>query len=162
MSFDTEFDFTAALSKLSSDIVELQNEITNIDAQIALYDNAPDYTSVTQEKRNELLSLKDQHNNNIQKTQDVINEINALLAETQENKDTLYYFYTVVEDFKNEYMSKMLFNYQTALADPTIQQLLLDTTTVSESKTAVAKIIYSDYRLNEEYSRIIISIYRYF
>lgn len=152
MSFDTEFDYTGLLNSLALNITNFQNEISNIDNEIALYDNAPNYTSVTENRKNLLVNMKNNLSYKIQKNQEITDEINNLILETPENKATLYYFYTVVEPDKKYFMIKALFNYSAALNNQKIQELMNDDITPSESKVAVAKLIYEDFQINQEYA----------
>jgi len=82
---------------------------------------------------------------------EIIDEINAILNLPQEVKDNLYYFYTVIGNSnKEDFMSRILFNYQDILRDPVILALIEDTKTSLEVKKVIAKLCYDKYQRKSE------------
>jgi DNA-binding transcriptional regulator YbjK len=149
------FDYASSVQMLEKSIIDMTNEINAIQSKITLIESASSYATATQNKRDALNAQKtklDGHNSNMQA---VLNEINNLLATTEEKKTSLYYFYTVLQVNKHEYMQRLLFNYTTALDNLTINQLLTDDATSTEVKTEVAKIIYEDFPIKSEYKFVI-------
>ncbi len=91
---------------------------------------------------------------------DVLAEITAIGNLSDPEKTLLYYFYTVVESTKAEFMARMLFNHQAALANPAIIQLTTDIVTPRETKIALAKVFYNSYGISIRYTQVIVMIFR--
>ncbi len=149
MSFDTEFNFDPALAYLNARITNIQNAINISQTRLDLLNAAPTYMSISQPVIDGLTKLINE--NTITKTnlESVVVEINTVKALSDADRNQLYYFYTIVQTTKKDFMARMLFNHQTALADPNIAALIADVITPSESKIEVAKIIYFKYQTDQ-------------
>lgn len=91
----------------------------------------------------------------------VLAEIVVLLALDDAKKADLYYFYSVVEASKQDFMAKMLFNHSAALNDGKIAALRADTVTAPEARAVIAKLYYSNYALKQEWLSALMSVFRY-
>lgn len=149
------FDYTASIQMLGDAIVEMTNKISNIQNRITLIESATDYAAVTQNTLEDLNSNKIKLEKRHSDMQAVLDEINNLLMATDEEKASLYYFYTILQVNKKEYMKRLLFNYSSAITNPTIIQLVADTETSTEAKIEVARILYETFSIKSEYSFVI-------
>jgi hypothetical protein len=145
MSFDTEFDYTNVLSIVTEKISSAENTLTELQNQKDLLLSAPTYSSVVQTTIDNLTLQISALTNDISDMNAVSTEINNVANLSSTDKDTIYYFYTVVGNSRRSFMAKTLFNYLTALADPNISNLMADITTDPAAKTSVAKVIYDSY-----------------
>jgi hypothetical protein len=156
-TFDSEFDYAAVVTGLTAQRVTAQAEVTRIAAEIATLEAAAAYSSITTQKVASLNSMKTSWESNVANIDAVLAEIAVVQALTAEQKADLYYFYTIVLPRKADFMARTLFNHVAALADGNIAALRADTTTASESKTAVAKIIYETYSIKREYISVLLN-----
>jgi hypothetical protein len=152
------FDYSQCILDLQDKISIYNTNIDSMTNQLNILQAASEYNSVVQSTINHLTALKSSFQTNLADTEAVLQEINKLLAETEENKATLYYYYTIVTTDKATYMTKMLFNYENALADPTISTLMTDQVTPLDTKTLIANIIYNSVSINNKYSYILSSL----
>ena len=72
---------------------------------------------------------------------------------TVDEKNLIYYFYTVLGIRKDIYMIKMLFN-TAALTDPNVLEVYNDTVSTSEVKLYVAQLLYQRFNINNAYTEI--------
>jgi len=155
MSFDTTFDYTLVAGALNNELSAIQNTISVLRTQIKLLQAAPAYESVIAKQLASLTQNIDREQQTESHIISALAEINNVQNLSIEQKDSLYYFYTVLGVNKHDFMTKMLFNYSNALNDQTIQALMSDTVTPADSKVAVAKILYDDYRVSLIGDRIV-------
>jgi uncharacterized ParB-like nuclease family protein len=161
--FDTLFDYTPVKAGLTAERGRVQELLDQNNTELASLQNATPYVAepVVAARINTLQSENARNQLTITKIDAVLAEITTVETLTAEAKGSLYYFYTVVEVNKTDFMAKMLFNHASALANSTIIALQADTVTESASKVAVAKLIYQSYNIAPEYVQQITSVYRY-
>jgi hypothetical protein len=146
----SSFPFDAMLQSYINNTTDIQNKIDACVAELAALQSVPEYAEVLTAEihnlENRISSLSSQK----QRFQDIADEITIILNLPQEDKNTLYYFYTVVGESNShsmeDFMCRVLFNHQPALHDPVILKLMEDTETMSETKIRIAKICYDKYR----------------
>jgi hypothetical protein len=163
MSFDTEFNYSEVTIGLTRERDNLDSRLTSINAEKALLMSAPAYLSDPvvaariESIDREVAALTTQKNN----ITDVLAEITVVNGLSSEAKASLYYFYTIVEVSKQDFMAKTLYNHVAALADPRIIALQADNVTSAEAKTAVAKLVYGSYSISQAKIGAIMGVYRY-
>lgn len=157
--FDSTFDFTNILAGLNTYLVGVQSSLDDVNAQIATLESVIGYQDVVGPDLVTLNSGKSNLESEIASINAVIAEVNVLTGLSAEIKAQLYYFYTVLGVQVKEYMTRMPFNWQSALADPDIIALVADTTNPSPAKVAVAKLLYQRYPINPEHIRILVKFY---
>ena len=161
MSFDTVFNYTSVTTGLKNEQNENDTALAMISNDLNTLQSASAYTNepVVADRITSLqesITLLTNRKNDINAVLSEISKINALPAES---KDSLLYFYTVVNPNKQDYMSRMLFNCEAALSDTRIANLMADTTTPSAAKNAVARVIYDSYTVST--NKYVLAVYRY-
>lgn len=157
--FDTAFDFAAIISGLNTYLAGIQASLDGVNAEIATLENVVGYQDVVAPDLVNLNTGKSNLESIISSINAVIAEINIITGLSAEIKEQLYYFYTVLGVQDRDYMTRMPFNWQTALSDPDIVALVADTTNPSPAKVAVAKILYQRYPINAEHIRTLVKFY---
>jgi hypothetical protein len=161
VSRDALFDYSLSIQGISNEIVLNEEQITSLDKQIIVLQNTIGYPSIIALALEDLISKKnilETTNIELQSTLDEINVISNLPSET---KDLLYYFYTVIKDSRVNFMIRMPFNYQAAIIDPNIQELLADTTNSKDNKTAIAQLVYQNYPISFDHIRSLLLINKF-
>jgi len=161
VSEQTLFDYSASITGISNSITMSQQALDSINAQITLLQTATGYSDITAPALNDLLNQQTNLTSTISELQAVLDEITALYNLDSGTQDQLYYFYTVVDVSHVDFMVRMPFNYEAALADPTIIALLSDTTNSAGTKTAIAQLVYQNYPIFAGPLRALTEIYRY-
>jgi hypothetical protein len=152
MSFDSTFDYSGVVTAITNDLNTFTTKLADINTQIASLQSVPAYSSIPAVE-NQIATLTGQAKN----YQNYVTQINALLDEIKniqglpdDNKATLYYFYTVLSTVGvslSDFMSKMPFNL-IALNDPIIQQLVADIVTPADVKVSIATALYNSYKVD--------------
>ena len=147
MSFDIEFDYSDAVNKYTNLQNRLQSVIDENNTQLSLLQSSP-YAAMVEPQINKLINSNTIYNEKIENIQSILNEITYIQSLSIEDKEKLYYFYTVLGDSKQMFMAKLLFNSDIGLLDPNVQTIFNDTTTLPEIKLAVAKALYNKYNIS--------------
>ena len=151
MSF-ADFDYTPLVNKLNKLIVEYQDNVTKLTEDKSSIEQTV-YSEVLEYQLEKLEKEIKKNTSNIEKCQETITEINNIQNLSVEEKGMLYYFWTVLEVDKIDYMMKIPFNYVEPLASNAITQLVNDEVTSKEVKTKIAKFIYKKYNIDSRHSR---------
>lgn len=147
MSFDIEFDYSDAVNKYTNLQNRLQSVIDENNTQLSLLQSSP-YMAMVEPQINNLINSNTIYNEKIENIQSILDEIIYIQSLSVEDKEKLYYFYTVLGDSKQMFMAKLLFNSDIGLLDPNVQTIFNDTTTLPEIKLAVAKALYNKYNIS--------------
>lgn len=161
VSKQTLFDYSASITGISNSITNFQSMLDDVSAQIAVLQAATGYSDVVAPALETLLDQQDGLTYTINELQAVLNEITNLYNLDSATQDQLYYFYMVVGGSYIDFMVRMPFNYQAALADPTIVALLSDITNSDATKIAIAELVYANYPIFPGHLRALTEIYRY-
>lgn len=145
MSFEI-FDYTNTIIHYNNKLNILATQLNNNQYQLSLLQGAPYQTIVGSTIANITLAIAE-INTTIQNIQLILDEITQIQLLSLQDKEQLYYYYTVVNDNIINFMGKMLFNTSRALSDVDIQTLINDTTTPDPVRLEVAKIIYDQYQI---------------
>jgi hypothetical protein len=149
MSFDTEFDYSPAVRALNDTISKCYSQIESNTATITLLQSSV-YTTITSPEIDRLTTYNASHQTEITNCEAILDEITRIRALTAENKALIYYFYTVLGVRKSIFMTKMLFN-TVAVTDPRVLEVYSDTTSSSELKLYVARLIYDTFHIDNRY-----------
>jgi hypothetical protein len=163
MSFDTTFDYTSVTKGLTEEKSLIDKKLAELTAERDLLKSATAYVD-TPAVVNRLIQLGieiDRETKMSQAAAAVLAEIVDVTALSAEKKADLYYFYNIVDASKQDFMSKILFNYDAALNDEKIAALRADNTTNSAAKVLVAKLLYQGYVLIPDKIPMIMAVYRY-
>lgn len=163
MSFDETFNYSPVVAGLREEKAAVETTLAGLTAERNVLDAATEYAAdVDVINRKIRLSIE----SDIVTTQ--LNNINSVLAEIAEvqalsesKKADLYYFYTIVETTKQDFMAKILFNHDRALNDEKIAKLRSDTTTPPATRVIIAKLYYSNYIIMQSVIGHVMFIYRY-
>lgn len=147
MSFDIEFDYSDTVNKYTNLQNRLQSVIDDNNTQLSLLQSSP-YMAMVEPQINNLINSNTIYNEKIENIQSILDEIIYIQSLSVEDKEKLYYFYTVLGDSKQMFMAKLLFNSDVGLLDPNVQTIFNDTTTLPEIKLAVAKALYNKYNIS--------------
>ena len=147
MSFDIEFDYSDAVNKYTNLQNRLQSVIDENNTQLSLLQSSP-YAAMVEPQIINLINSNTIYNEKIENIQSILDEIIYIQSLSVEDKEKLYYFYTVLGDSKQMFMAKLLFNSDIGLLDPNVQTIFNDTTTLPEIKLAVAKALYNKYNIS--------------
>ncbi len=155
------FDYSAAIIGFSNEIIATQEQLDLINAQLAMLQSIAGYGEVVTPAINSLMSQQVALFAAITDLQSVLNEMTNIMNLDTETQAQLYYFYTVLRCSYIEFMLRMPFNYQSALADPTILVLLTDSTNSSDAKKIVAELIYQNYPVSLAHIHSLARLYSY-
>ncbi len=149
MSFDIEFDYSNAVDRYTNIINTLQSSIDKNNTELSLLQASP-YIAMIEPEINNLIINNTVYNEKIENIQSILNEIIYVQNLSLEDKEKLYYFYTVLTDDKKMFMSKLLFNTDVGLLNSNVQTIFNDTITLPEIKLAVAKTLYNKYNISSK------------
>ena len=155
------FDYSKSILGYTNEIAHIQAELNTINDKISLFQAAVGYSSVVDPTLVTLIEQQTALSNILTGLQAVLNEMNALSNLDSATKELLYYFYTVVGDNKIDFQVRMPFNYQAALADSIIQELLADNTNPADVKTEIARVVYKKYPMSMDNLHAVTLIYKY-
>lgn len=160
--FDLNLDYSRTVTTLSAEKDELNASRAVWETSRANLAAAVDYlsNSVVSDKLASVVASIAVIDVRIASIDAVLAEIASVQALGNNEKDQLYYFYTIVGANKPEFMARMLFNYQAALTNPDIIRLNADTVTPRDSKIAVATAFYESYTLAPQHISVITVVYR--
>lgn len=147
MNFDEAFDYTLSIAAFNNRLVSLQSQLNEQNEKLSLLQSSL-YVSIVTNEINQLTSSILRINNTIFDIQLILDEITRIQNLSVEDKNLLYYFYTIVEDTSYGSKTKLLFNTTQALTDMEIQALLVDTTTPDNIRAIIANIIYNKYQIH--------------
>jgi hypothetical protein len=163
MSFDTTFNYAAFTTAISTGTTRDQASIATAQTEITLLTSAATYASVPAvvSRLSRLNAEVTRLNANITKRGDITAQIQGLVAISQSSKTILYELYNLCGDTAGHFMARMLFNYNTMIADPNVVSLSTDTTSTVSQKSAVAKLIYQQsYPVDTAHSQILMELIR--
>ena len=155
------FDYSKSISGFTNEIALVQAELDLINSRISLFQSVVGYQSVVDPTLETLTEQQTILSSRIVDLQAVLNELNALINLDSATQELLHYFHTVVGDSKVNYQVRMAFNYQTALADTLIQELLADNINPADVKTEIARIVYEKYPISAAHIREVTLIHKY-
>ena len=163
MSFAETFDYKPVKDGIAQELVPVNASLASITEEHGHLQGATAYNAevIIQDKIIHLKLEIDRLNGQKDDLNAVLAEIAAIESLTDDQKATLYYFYTIVGTSKQEFMAKMLFNHVRVLKDARISALRGDTVTPAASKAAVAKVVYQSYVIDSMRANSIMSVYRY-
>jgi hypothetical protein len=117
MSFDSTFDYTPVVKGLTAERDRLASTVAALQKEKVLLEGATAYAdSLAVGNRIIQLGIEiDRESKVLDAANDVLAEIAEVVALTEEKKSDLYYFYSIVETTKQDFMSKVLFNHHAAL-----------------------------------------------
>ncbi len=147
MNFGEVFDYTLSIDLFNNQLSSLQLQLNEENEQLSLLQSSL-YQSIIIDEINQLIDSISTINGTISKIQSILTEINRVQNLSVEDKNSLYYFYTIVNDTSYGVKRKLLFNTTQALTDPDIQALLADITTPNNVKVIIANIIYNKVQIN--------------
>ena len=138
MSFDSEFDYTAAAAAMDTKVTEQNAAIAAIDAKIAEVQALPAaYDTEKTAREAALNNQKDTETLVRDNAQSVKDEITALGALSAGDKLTLYNFWVLAGEAKRTWMQRMMYNRSgTLIAD--CAALLADTDLDTQAKQQLA------------------------
>jgi len=163
MSFDRTFDYTPVIKGLTAERDQLASTVAALQKEKVLLDGAAAYAdSLAVGNRIIQLSIEiDRESKVLDAANEVLAEIAEVVALTEEKKSDLYYFYSIVETTKQDFMSKVLFNHHAALNDKKIAALRVDATTDPATKVLIAKLLYNNYVLIPNKITALMAVFRY-
>jgi hypothetical protein len=141
MSFDNDLDYGTIVTNLTAKISNLNNIVTTNTDIVAQLELSP-YAILT---ASEIARLQDEitlSNTAIVNYQVILDEITRIQALSEEEKNLIFYYYSVLGVSKYDYMLKMLFNTN-MLSNENVLTLYSDVVTAPEIKLKVAKLIYN-------------------
>lgn len=163
MSFSETFNYAPVVTGLTEEKIAVEAIVAKLTEERDVLDAATAYASDV-----EIVNRKIHLNVELERVTTQLNGINSVLAEiaeiqglTESKKADLYYFYTVVETTKQDFMTKILFNHDRALNDEKIARLRADTTTPAPARVAIAKLYYANYIMLPSAVNALMSVYRY-
>lgn len=111
MSFDTVFNYSDALATMDATIATQNATIAQLDTQIADVQSLPSsYDEVKNPKLDSLNGLKDYEIQARDNAQSVKDEILALNALSEGDKQTLYNYWQLTGEAKRSWMQRMMYN----------------------------------------------------
>lgn len=163
MSFDSEFDYTPVVNGLGEEKSVASSTLAVLSSELSTLQSAKAYLTepLVQARISDINRNISGLTLTISTIDSVLNEIAAVQSLSVENKEALLFFYVTVGTVKQDFMSRLLFNYEAALTDQRIAALRADTVTPGPAKTLIAKLYYENYPINQENARVIVSIFRY-
>jgi paraquat-inducible protein B len=152
MSFDTELDYSPVIAGFNERIATLQLQLADATAELNTLNSSP-YTSYVENEIIELGVRIDSINASIAGYTAVIAEMNRIQLLSAEEKNLIYYFYSVLGIRKDIYLTKLLFNTDKVF-DSRVQTVYNDTTTDNATKLLVAQKLYSQFSVSTLYKEV--------
>jgi len=150
--FDTEFDFTNVINNFNANINQLNAQKTLLTNKKSILENST-YNNLMQNEI-DLYNIDINYiNDNILGYQAIIDEIVRIQNLSIEDKNLIYYFYTVLGIHKKKYMLKLLFNTN-ALTDTNVLNVYNDVNSTNEVKLLVAQLLYNRFNIDTTYFQI--------
>lgn len=156
MSFDTDFDYTNALTFLDSCITNFNALSAATQTQIDDWAAVTGYSSIASDATTELTAQKANYDAKSAEFQVVKDEITAVTGLSAGDKTTLYDFRAITGEAKSSWMRRMMFNHASILADSDLIALLADATNTSDQKKMVGERICERYLIDSR-THIILS-----
>ena len=163
MSFDSTFDYTPVVKGLTAERDHLASTVAALQKEKVLLEGATAYAD-SPEVGNRIIQLSieiDRESKILDAANEVLAEIAEVVALPEAKKTDLYYFYSIVETSKQDFMSKVLFNHHAALNDEKIAALRADTTTDPSAKVLIAKLLYNNYVMIPNKITALMAVFRY-
>tara|TARA_R110002153_G_scaffold155933_3_gene308047 strand:+ start:8742 stop:9245 length:504 start_codon:yes stop_codon:yes gene_type:complete len=154
-NFDSTFDFAALKVKFQAQRGLIVSELATAQAEIALYESASAYGSITAGTLQRLNRTKTDLDSRLINMDAILAEVDVVTSLSLESKDKIYYYYTILTPSKTDFMVRTLFNHVEALANGGIESLRADEATPLAAKVAVAQILYAEYNVKNDYATII-------
>jgi hypothetical protein len=151
MSFDTTFDYSAGIENLNNAVNYYNVQLTACNTNLSMYTGIVGYADLTASPIATLTSQQTSLQNTLTILQAVLTEITNLTSSPDPVKVALYQNFVILGCDLLDFMKRMLFNFETALADPDLIALLADTVNTTSAKNALANIIYNRYPIQSQY-----------
>lgn len=156
MSFDTEFDYSAAQSWLTARIASQQVIADGLGTEITDLQATTGYSSLVTPQVDQLNARKDRYDADIAKLNEVDGEITALTGLDAGDKTQIYDFWVLVQEPKESFMTRLLFNHAAILADTDFTALLADVTNDADQKKMIGELVCQKFPIDVR-STVIIS-----
>lgn len=150
--FDTEFDYSSVLTNYNERLTILNTQKTALVNKKTLIEGSV-YTTLLQPELDVINQNIVYVDAQITNYQALITEITRIQNLTVDEKNLIYYYYTVLGVPKSLYMTKMLFNTD-ALTDPNVLAVYNDTTSTNEVKLLTAQLLYERFSIKTNYPEI--------
>jgi hypothetical protein len=150
--FDTEFDYSKVLIHYNEQLTLLNTQKTILVNKKSLIENSV-YNTLLQPEVDVIARDIAYLDTDITNYQALIDEIINIQNLTVDEKNLIYYYYSVLGIEKSLYMVKMLFNIS-ALTDPNVLAVYNDTTSSNEVKLLTAQLLYERFTIKNEYTQI--------
>jgi hypothetical protein len=149
MSFDSTFDYSSQITRISSRITCYQELLATVDADINTFNSCVGFCGIKATKLEELNRLHTTYTNEITKNQSALDEITNINNLSSDDKNKLYTFMQYTGYTVGQYMAIITHNFAELLADADFLAISTDSTNTEEMKLILGKIIISKYRKNQ-------------